>query len=46
MMKIEINEYILIGDSAGAILSMNLLNHIIRENYKIPSGLILIYPCK
>lgn len=43
--NIEINEYILMGDSAGALLSMNLLNYLIRKRYKKPLGLIMIYPC-
>jgi len=47
IMNIEINDYILMGDSAGALLSMNLLNYLIKKNNrKLPSGLIMIYPCK
>jgi len=34
------------GDSAGGLLSMNLLNYIIRKKYTKPKAMILIYPCK
>lgn len=43
---IEIQNYILMGDSAGGLLAMNLTNHIIRKQYKKPSALVLLYPCK
>lgn len=45
ILGIEIENYMLMGDSAGALLSMNLLNHIIRKNYKKPKAIMLIYPC-
>jgi acetyl esterase/lipase len=43
---IEIENYVLMGDSAGGLLSMNLVNHIIRKNYRKPKEMVLIYPCK
>ncbi len=43
---IEIKNYVLMGDSAGGLLAMNLTNHIIRKQYKKPSAIVLLYPCK
>jgi len=43
---IEIQNYILMGDSAGGLLAMNLTNYIIRNKFKKPSALVLMYPCR
>ena len=35
----------LIGDSAGGNLSLSLINLIINNGFKMPTGVIVCYPC-
>ena len=41
----KVGKIILSGDSVGSLICLNLVKHIIKNNLRLPDGLLLFYPC-
>jgi hormone-sensitive lipase len=40
-----VGKIVISGDSAGGIICLNIVKHAIRNNKRVPDGVLLYYPC-
>ena len=46
MFGFKIKKLVITGDSGGGLICLNIIKYAIKNNLRIPDGLVLLYPCK
>ena len=45
MFGFKIKKLVVTGDSGGGLMCLNIIKHAIKNNLRVPDGVVLLYPC-